>query len=67
MRDHLATLLDDFRRNDGAIAVVRYQGNRRRVATYRQIAVLAGRFAALLVQRGIEPGRSCHYLGREQR
>jgi long-chain acyl-CoA synthetase len=56
MRDHLATLLDDFRRNDGAIAVVRYQGNRRRVATYRQIAVLAGRFAALLVQRGISQG-----------
>ena len=30
MRDHLATLLDDFRRYDREIAVVRYQGNRRR-------------------------------------
>ncbi|HUD12920.1 MAG TPA: AMP-binding protein [Terracidiphilus sp.] len=56
MREHLATLLDDFRRYGGDIAVVRYQGNRRRVTTYGQIARLAGRFAALLVQRGIGPG-----------
>jgi len=27
MRDHLATLLYDFRRYDREIAVVRYQGN----------------------------------------
>jgi long-chain acyl-CoA synthetase len=56
VREHLATLLDDFRRYGGEIAVVRYQGNRRRVTTYGQIARLAGRFAALLVQRGIGPG-----------
>jgi long-chain acyl-CoA synthetase len=56
MRDHLATLLDDFRRYDSEIAVVRYQGNRRRVTTYGEIARLAGRFAALLVRRGIGPG-----------
>jgi long-chain acyl-CoA synthetase len=56
MRDHLATLLDDFRRYGREVAVVRYQGNRRRVTTYGEIARLAGRFAALLVQRGIEPG-----------
>ena len=56
MRDHLATLLYDFRRFDREIAVVRYQGNRRRVTTYGQLARLAGRFAALLAQRGIEPG-----------
>ena len=56
MRDHLATLLDDFRRLDGAIAVVRYQGNRRRVTTYGELARLAGRFAALLEGRGIGPG-----------
>jgi long-chain acyl-CoA synthetase len=56
MRDHLATLLDDFRRYPREIAVVRYQGNRRRVTTYGEIAHLAGRFAALLAQRGIEPG-----------
>jgi long-chain acyl-CoA synthetase len=56
MRDHLATLLEDLRRHDREIAVVRYQGNRRRVTTYGEIAHLAGRFAALLVQQGIEPG-----------
>jgi long-chain acyl-CoA synthetase len=56
MRDHLGTLLDDFRRYDGDIAVVRYQGNRRRTATYGEIARLAGRFAALLAARGIGPG-----------
>ena len=56
MRDHLATLLDDFRRYDREIAVVRYQGNRRRVTTYGEIARLAGRFASLLVARGIGEG-----------
>ena len=56
MRDHLATLLDDFRRHVAEVAVVRYQGNRRRVTTYGELARLAGRFAALLVQRGIGPG-----------
>ena len=56
MRDHLATLLDDFRRYGREVAVVRYQGNRRRVTTYGQIAILAGRFAALLAQRNIGPG-----------
>jgi long-chain acyl-CoA synthetase len=56
MRDHLATLLDDFRRFDREVAVVRYQGNRRRVTTYGEIARLAGRFAALLAAREIGPG-----------
>jgi long-chain acyl-CoA synthetase len=56
MRDHLATLMDDFRRFDGEIAVVRYQGNRRRVTTYGELARLAGRFAALLGARGIAEG-----------
>jgi len=56
MRDHLATLLDDFRRFESEIAVVRYQGNRRRVTTYGEIARLAARFATLLIQRGIRPG-----------
>ena len=36
--------------------MVRYQGNRRRVTTYGELARLAGRFAALLAQRGIGPG-----------
>ena len=56
MRDHLATLLDDFRRFNREVAVVRYQGNRRRVTTYGELARLAGRFAALLEQSGIETG-----------
>jgi long-chain acyl-CoA synthetase len=56
MRDHLATVLDDFRRFDRQIAVVRFQGIRRRVTSYGEIARLAGRFAALLAQRGIGPG-----------
>ncbi len=56
MRPHLATLLDDFRRNERDIAVVRIKGVRRRVATYGDIARQAGRFAALLEERGIGPG-----------
>ncbi len=56
MRESLATLIDDFRRLDGEIAVVRYQGNRRRVTTYDELARLAGRFAALLERRGIRMG-----------
>jgi long-chain acyl-CoA synthetase len=56
VRDHLATLLDDFRRYGRETAVVRHQGNRRRVTTYGEIARLAGRFAALLAERGIGPG-----------
>jgi long-chain acyl-CoA synthetase len=56
MRDHLATIIDDFRRFDRDIAVVRYQGNRRRVTTYGELARLAGRFAALLALRGIVEG-----------
>jgi len=56
MRNHLVTLLDDFRAHPNAIAVVRYLGNRRRVTTYGELARLAGRFAALLAQRGIVSG-----------
>jgi long-chain acyl-CoA synthetase len=56
MREYLATLVDDFRRFDREIAVVRYQGNRRRVTTYGELARLAGRFAALLAGRGIGQG-----------
>src|SRR5579862_3206792 len=56
MRDHLATLIDDFRRFDREIAVVRYQGNRRRITTYGELARLAGRFAAYLAARGIGQG-----------
>jgi len=56
VREHLATLLDDFRRFDREIAVVHYRGNRRRATTYGELARLAGRFAALLEARGIGLG-----------
>jgi long-chain acyl-CoA synthetase len=56
MRPHLATLLDDFRRNRRDRAVVRFQGVRRRETTYGELAGLAGRFASLLEQRGIGKG-----------
>ncbi|MGA3264180.1 MAG: AMP-binding protein [Terracidiphilus sp.] len=56
MRDHLATLLDDLRRHGREVAVVHHEGIRRRVTTYGEIARLAGRFAALLALRGVEPG-----------
>lgn len=56
MRSHLATLLDDFRRFGSDRAVVRHTGNRRRSTSYEDIARLAGRFAALLDERGIFTG-----------
>src|SRR5512140_1227244 len=56
MRSHLATLLDDYRSHPRDIAVVRHQGNRRRVTTYGELARLAGRFAAELARRGIGQG-----------
>jgi long-chain acyl-CoA synthetase len=56
VREDLATLLDDFRKFDREIAVVRYKGNRRRVTTYGELARLSGRFAALLEERGVGLG-----------
>ena len=56
MREHLATLLDDFRKREREIAVVRYQGVRRRVTRYGELARMAGRFAAFLEDRGIGTG-----------
>ena len=56
VRPHLASYLDDLRRSGKDIAVVRYAGNRRRVSRYADIVALAGRFASLLAERGIQPG-----------
>ena len=56
MRDHLGTFVEEFRGYADEIAVVRMDGNRRRAVTYGEIARLAGRFAALLAARGLEPG-----------
>ena len=56
MREHLGTLVQDFRGYGGEIAVVRYQGNRRRASTYGDIARMAGRFAAYLAVQNIATG-----------
>ena len=56
MRDHLATLIDEFRVYGRAIAVVHYRGNRRKATTYGELARLAGRFAAYLAGQGIGQG-----------
>jgi len=56
VREHLATLLDDFRKHESEIAVVRYQGVRRRQTTFGELAHMAGRFGALLEDRGIGEG-----------
>jgi long-chain acyl-CoA synthetase len=56
VRPHLASLVDDFRRNGRQIAIVRYRGVRRYAMTYGDLATLAGRFSAELDRRGIVPG-----------
>jgi len=56
VRTNLASLVDEFRRFGAETAVVSHRGNRRYATTYGELAVLAGRFAAELVARGIEPG-----------
>jgi len=56
VRPHLASLVDDLRRNGRQIAIVRTRGVRRHAITYGDLAVLAGRFSAELARRGIVPG-----------
>jgi long-chain acyl-CoA synthetase len=56
LRPHLASLVDDLRRNGRQIAIVRYRGVRRHATTYADLAMLAGRFSAELDRRGIVPG-----------
>lgn len=56
MREHLATLLDDFSDHKRDIAIVRYEGVRRRVTTYGELGRVSRRFAALLAERGIGMG-----------
>ncbi len=56
VRAHLATLLDDFRKHEREIAIVRYRGVRRHVTTNGELARMAGRFAALLEDCGIGLG-----------
>jgi len=56
VREHLATLLDDFEKHENDIAIVRYHGVRRRETSYGDLAHLARRFAAQLEDRGVGPG-----------
>jgi long-chain acyl-CoA synthetase len=56
MRPNLATLVDDFRKHGNDIAIVSHRGNRRLSSTYSELATLADRFAAMLVQRNIPAG-----------
>jgi long-chain acyl-CoA synthetase len=56
LRPHLASLMEDLRRNGAQTAVVRYRGVRRHASTYADLAMLAGRFAAELDRRGVSPG-----------
>ncbi len=56
MREHLASLVEEFRRHAGETAVVAHRGNRRYATTYGELAGIAGRFAAELVRRGVAPG-----------
>jgi long-chain acyl-CoA synthetase len=56
VRPHLASLVDDLRRNGRQIAIVRTRGVRRHATRYADLAMLAGRFSAELDRRGIAPG-----------
>ena len=56
MRPHLASLVDDFRRHGGQIAIVSRHGLRKEITSYKELADQAGRFAALLNSRGIVKG-----------
>jgi len=56
MREHLASLVEEFRRHAGETAVVAHRGNRRYATSYGELAGIAGRFATELERRGIAPG-----------
>ena len=56
VRPHLATLVADFRRHGGQIAVVTHRGNRRFSSTYAELAELSARCAHAFDQAGVQPG-----------
>ena len=56
VREHLASLVEEFRRHAEETAVVAHRGNRRYATSYGELAEVAGRFAAELERRGIKPG-----------
>lgn len=55
-RPHLASLVADFERHGEQIAIVSRHGLRKDVCSYKTLASLAGRFAAVLESRGIVKG-----------
>jgi long-chain acyl-CoA synthetase len=52
----LASLVEDFKRHGDQTAIVSRHGLRKEVTSYKTLADLAGRFAALLESRGILKG-----------
>ena len=56
MRPDLASLVEDWRRNECERAVVLHRGNRALPTSYAELARLSGRFAAGLRELGIKPG-----------
>jgi long-chain acyl-CoA synthetase len=56
LRPHLASLVDDFQRHGNQTAIVTRHGLRKEVTTYKTLANLSGRFAALLESRRIRKG-----------
>ncbi len=55
-RQHLASLVEDFKRHGDQTAIVSRHGLRSETSSYKSLAELAGRFAAELDARGIVKG-----------
>lgn len=56
MRLNLASLVEDFKRHGDQTAIVSRHGLRKEITSYKDLAALAGRFAAILEARGIVKG-----------
>jgi long-chain acyl-CoA synthetase len=56
LRLNLATLVDDFKRHGDQIAIVSRRGLRKEITSYKELADLSGRFAALLESHKIVKG-----------
>jgi long-chain acyl-CoA synthetase len=66
MRPNLATLVKDFRGRGKSVAIVSYHGNRRLASTWSDLATLADRFAAALIQREIHAGERVVLWGQNR-
>ena len=63
VRNHLASLVEDFRLHADKTAVVAHRGNRAYRTSYGEVAQLAGHFATELNRRGIAPGDRVLFWG----